>query len=215
VDTYKEHERTHHPKVEEVRNIKTAVAQAELLETDRMVRLFLLVYRLPSEALPMLQVYTLARLISLLQFRDAANYVLNVGNNYVNHMAAKDMTMSMAAVLREWINVRARLSPVLELMIDESTDIPNHKVLLLYLRFLVDGRYVTMFWSALSVVDATKSHRSRVHWQEGASLSERPPLARAGRAPGGEEERRKGRGRAEQRKTELGLGSLFGLFLGL
>jgi hypothetical protein len=66
-----------------------------------------------------------------------------------------------------------------------------------------------------------KSHRSRVHWQDGVSegatgsLSERPPLARAGRAPGGEEERRKGRGRAEQRKTELGLGSLFGLFLGL
>ena len=152
----------------------------------------------------------------MLQFRDAANYVLNVGKNYVNHMAAKDMTMSMAAVLREWINVRARLSPILELMIDESTDIPNHKVLLLYLRFLVDGRYVTMFWSALSVVDATKSHRSRVHGggQEGASLSE-PPLARTGRAPGGEEERRKGRERAEQRKTVLGLGSLFGLFLGL
>ena len=117
VDTYKEHERAHHPKVEEVRNIKAAVAQVELLETNRMVRLFLNVYRLPSEALPMLQIYTLARLISLLQFRDAANYVLNVGNNYVTHMAAKDMTMSMAAVLREWINVRARLSPVLGLMI--------------------------------------------------------------------------------------------------
>jgi hypothetical protein len=202
-----EHERAHHQKVEEVRNIKAAVAQVELLETNRMVRLFLLVYRLPSEALPMLQIYTLARLISLLQFRDAANYVLNVGNNYVNHMAAKDMTMSMTAVLREWINVRARLSPVLELMIDESTDIPNHKVLLLYLRFLVDGRYVTMFWSALSVVDATKSHRSRVHWQEGASLSERPPLARAGRAPGGEEDTRGGRGGGEQSRGKPSSGS--------
>jgi hypothetical protein len=203
VDTYKEHERTHHPKVEEVRNIKTA-AQVELLETNRMVRLFLLVYRLPSEALPMLQIYTLARLISLLQFRDAANYVLNVGNNYVNHMAAKDMTMSMAAVLREWINVRARLSPVLELMIDESTDIPNHKVLLLYLRFLVDGRYVTMFWSALSVVDATKSHRSRVHWQEGASLSGRHWPGQDGPREG---ERRGGRGGGEQSRGKPSSGS--------
>ncbi len=88
-----------------------------------MVRVFLLVYWLASEALPMLKIYTLARLISLLQFRDSANHVLNLGKNYVNHMAAKDMTMSMAAVLREWINVRARLSPVLGLMIDESTDI--------------------------------------------------------------------------------------------
>ena len=78
-----------------------------------MVRVFLLVCWLASEALPMLKIDTLARLISLFQFRDAANYVLNVGKNYVNHMAAKDMTMSMAAVLREWINVRARLSPVL------------------------------------------------------------------------------------------------------
>ena len=96
MDPSKEHERTHHPKVEEVRNIKTAVAQAELLETDRMVRVFLLVYWLASEALPMLKIYTLARLISLLQFRNAANYVLNVGSNYVNHMAAKDMTMYSA-----------------------------------------------------------------------------------------------------------------------
>ena len=95
MDTYKEHERTHHPKVEDVRNIKTAVAQAELLETDRMVRVFLLVYWLASEALPMLKIYTLARLISLLQFRDAANYVMNVGKNYVNHMAAKDISMSL------------------------------------------------------------------------------------------------------------------------
>ena len=96
MDTYKEHERAHHPKVEEVRNTKTAVAQAELLETHRMVRVFLLVHWLASEALPMLKIYTLARLISLLQFRNAANYVLNVGSNYVNHMAAKDMTMYSA-----------------------------------------------------------------------------------------------------------------------
>jgi hypothetical protein len=54
---------------------------------------------LASEALPMLNIYTLARLISLLQFREVANYVLSVGNNYVSHMAAMDMTMSMAAVI--------------------------------------------------------------------------------------------------------------------
>ena len=80
--------------------------------------------------------------------------MLNVGKSYVNHMAAKDMTMSMAAVLREWINVRARLSPVLGLMIDESTDISNHKVLLLYLRFLVDGRYVLKRYGCLKATKA-------------------------------------------------------------
>ena len=71
----------------------------------------------------MLKIYTLAHLISMLQFRDAANYVLN----YVNHTAAKDMTMSMAAVLREWINECARRSPVLGLMIDESTELQTTK----------------------------------------------------------------------------------------
>ena len=49
----------------------------------------------------------------------------------------------------------------------------------------------------------------------GRCQPERPPLARAGRAPGGGEERRKGSWRTEQRKTVVGLGSLFGLFLGL
>ena len=75
----------------------------------------------------MLKIYTLAHLISMLQFRDPANYVLNVGTNYVNHTAAKDMTMSMAAVLREWINECARRSPVLGLMIDESTELQTTK----------------------------------------------------------------------------------------
>jgi hypothetical protein len=41
--------------------------------------------------------------------------------------------MSMAAVLRESIIFCARLSPVLGLMIDESTDVSIKKVLLLYL----------------------------------------------------------------------------------
>ena len=61
----------------------------------------------------------------------------------------------MAAVLREWINSHTRTSRVLGLMIDESTDISNKKVILLYLRFSVYGRYVMMFWAALPVTDGT------------------------------------------------------------
>ena len=55
------------------------------------------------------------------------------------HMAATEIMMAMAAVLREWINSHARTSRVLGLMIDESTDISNKKVILLYLRFCVYG----------------------------------------------------------------------------
>ncbi len=70
-------------------------------------------------------------------------------------MAATEIMMAMAAVLREWINSHTRTSRVLGLMIDESTDISNKKVILLYLRFSVYGRYVMMFWAALPVTDGT------------------------------------------------------------
>ena len=47
-----------------------------------MVRVFLLVYWLASEALPMLKIYTLARLISLLQFRDTYSIKYDDGFEY-------------------------------------------------------------------------------------------------------------------------------------
>ena len=47
----------------------------------------------------MLKIYTLAMLIRALDFRGAINCV--------NHMAATEIMMAMAAVLREWINSHA------------------------------------------------------------------------------------------------------------
>ena len=105
-------------------------------------------------------------------------------------MAAKDMTMSMAAVLREWINVRARLSTVLGLMIDESTDISNHKVLLLYLRFLVDGRYVLERYGYLKMAPGPGV---QVLSSPGLSGRDWPGRDGPGRG-GGEETRRRGPG---------------------
>jgi hypothetical protein len=92
-----------------------------------MVRVFMLVYWLASEGLPMLKIYTLAMLIRALDFRGAINCVWNVGRKYVNHMAATEIMMAMAAVLREWINGHARTSRVLGLMIDESTDVRTRR----------------------------------------------------------------------------------------
>ena len=98
--------------------------------------------------------------------------------------------MSMAAVLREWINVRARLSPVLGLMIDESTDISNHKVLLLYLRFLVDGRYVLERYGYLKMAPGPGV---QVLSSPGLSGRDWPGRDGPGRG-GGEETRRRGPG---------------------
>jgi hypothetical protein len=153
VSTYKDHEAKYHPKVEQARAIHKSLEEQQASEDDRMVRVFMLVYWLASEGLPMLKIYTLAMLIRALDFRGAINCVWSVGRKYVNHMAATEIMMAMAAVLREWINGHARTSRVLGLMIDESTDISNKKVILLYLRFCVYGRYVTMFWAALPVTD--------------------------------------------------------------
>ena len=91
-----------------------------------MVRVFMLVYWLASEGLPMPKIYTLAMLIRALDFRRAINCVWNVGRKYVNHMAATEIMMAMAAVLREWINGHARTSRVLGLMIDETFEQEGH-----------------------------------------------------------------------------------------
>jgi len=46
-------------------------------------------------------------LIRALDFRGAINCVWDVGRKYINHMAATEIMMAMAAVLREWINSHA------------------------------------------------------------------------------------------------------------
>ena len=122
VSSYKEHEAKYHPKVEQARAIHKSLEEQQALEDDRMLRVFMCVYWLASDGLPMLRIYTLAMLIRQLDFRGAINCVWNVGRKYVNHMAATEIMMSIAAVLREWINEHARTSRVLGLMIDESTD---------------------------------------------------------------------------------------------
>ena len=70
------------------------------------------------------------------KYHGAANCVWNVGRKYVNHMAATEIIMQMAAVLREWINEHARTSRALGLMIDESTDISNKQAMLLLCGFV-------------------------------------------------------------------------------
>jgi hypothetical protein len=55
----------------------------------------------------MLKIHTLARLIRALDFRGAISCVWDVGRKHVNHMAATEIMMAMAAVLREWIRSRS------------------------------------------------------------------------------------------------------------
>jgi hypothetical protein len=75
VSTYKDHETKYHPKVEQARAIHKSLEEQQASEDDRMVRVFMLVYWLASEGLPMLKIYTLAMLIRALDFRGAINCV--------------------------------------------------------------------------------------------------------------------------------------------
>ena len=103
-----------------------------------MVRVFNLVYWLASEGLPMLKIYTLAMLIRALDFRGAINCVWNVGRKYVNHMAATEIMMAMAAVLREWINGHARTSSMGQRMGRSGVSFSPSKEML---------KVVTVMWS--------------------------------------------------------------------
>ena len=52
----------------------------------------------------------------------------HLGLKYMGKDAARDFLFCVAVILREWINVQARNSPVLGIMVDESTDVSQKKV---------------------------------------------------------------------------------------
>lgn len=78
-----------------------------------------------------------------------------LGKHYVNHVAARDFALSIAHVLRMRIINAARVSPALGLMVDESTDVGKHGNSILYLRLLMGGVFVTVFYRIVQVSDAT------------------------------------------------------------
>lgn len=76
---------------------------------------------------------------------------VHLGKTYINHVMARDMMMSIAAVLRRRIETAAQASPALGLMVDESTDVSKTGSMVLYLRLMVKGRFETQFWKLVQV----------------------------------------------------------------
>ena len=95
----------------------------------------------------------LRKLASLCDLVELHGVVL--GKHYVNHVAARDFTLSIAHVLRMRIINAARISPALGLMVDESTDVGKHGNSILYLRLLMGGIFVTVFYRIAQVSDAS------------------------------------------------------------
>jgi len=76
---------------------------------------------------------------------------VHLGKTYINEIMARDMMMSIAAVLRQRIETAAQASPALGLMVDESTDVSKTGSMVLYLRLMVKGRFETKFWKLVQV----------------------------------------------------------------
>ena len=97
--------------------------------------------------------------IPLRKFKSLAQLMrangLRFGKLYCNEMMARDMLDALASVVREGINEDARKSPALGLQVDESTDIANQCLMILYLRLLRDGAFETVYWGLADVTDAT------------------------------------------------------------
>ena len=82
---------------------------------------------------------------------------LHLSKTYCNKNACRDFVLSIAAIVTEDINADARASPVIGLMIDESTDVANINEMIVYIRILRSATRVfeTVFWAIVEVDEAT------------------------------------------------------------
>lgn len=72
---------------------------------------------------------------------------VHLGRSYVNRVMARDMLIALAFVIRQRYVIKpAQVSLALGLMIDESVDVSKSENMVLYLRFLFLGVFVTRFW---------------------------------------------------------------------
>ena len=109
--------------------------------------IFKQVYFLAKEGVPLRKIKSLNALAKLLG--------VNLGDKYVNDMAAADMVMCLATVIRDEIEAWLKASPVHAAMIDESTDVGHFSQMMIYVRLMTkDGRFRTVFWRLLEVADA-------------------------------------------------------------
>ena len=98
--------------------------------------------------------HTALRKFSSLANLHRLNGLEGVSKLYCNHVMGRDMLGAIATVIRDRINEEARKSPALGLMIDESTDVENQNLMILYLRLLRGRAFETVFWGIRDVTSA-------------------------------------------------------------
>ena len=109
-------------------NVQTMLSnEAERVKQTRIRTIFAVVF-LVVEKIALRKLPALAKLIYEMGFKSAEMVHDHLGLKYMGKDAARDFLFCVAVILREWINVQARNSPVLGIMVDESTDVSQKKV---------------------------------------------------------------------------------------
>jgi hypothetical protein len=138
------HQRTCHTAEVNAESLITMFQRGMEDQKTRIMALMHEVYWLAKESIATRKFPSLVEHLS-------ATYGLRFGSNYLNKHFAREALKSIAFVLRQTISAWARESTHNALIIDESTDVEQQKVMLVYIRYLEDGVYVTKFWKALWV----------------------------------------------------------------
>ena len=127
-DELARHERIFHPKKLGSGNVETMLSNEAARVKQTRIRTILAVVFLAVEKIALLKLPALAKLIYEMGFKTADMVHDHLGLKYMGKDAARDFLFCVAVILREWINVQARNSPVLGIMVDESTDVSQKKV---------------------------------------------------------------------------------------
>jgi len=124
------------------------MANSVAAHKDRILKIMLTILWMAANRMSMRKIRQTA---SLLRMQG-----VNLGRIYVNKTMARDFLMSLAHVIRlRYVIMPARNSPALGLMIDESMDVSKSENMVLYLRFLCAGIFVTRFWRIVKCHGAT------------------------------------------------------------
>jgi hypothetical protein len=106
---------------------------------ERILKIFLVILHMAAHKMAM---NAIRRQAALLRMSG-----VHLGRSYVNRVMARDMLIALAFVIRQRYVIKpAQVSLALGLMIDESVDVSKSENMVLYLRFLFLGVFVTRFW---------------------------------------------------------------------
>ena len=129
-------------------SIEESVSKSIRDHEDRIKAIMMTVLWLGKNRLPM---HKIKQMSALLRIQG-----MPLGRKYVNDNMARDMLLCLASVVREmFVLEHARTSPLLGLMVDESMDVSKSENMVLYLRFLAAGIWVTRFWCIVKCRSAT------------------------------------------------------------